>query len=152
MLVLALSVMIVMSFSQVVLRDVFGTSIEWGDILLRHLVLWLGFLGATIATGENRHIKVDFLTKLLPSRLQKPFAVATSLFAAYICILLLYASVIFIQDGLTPGSTLIFNLPTAWFVIIIPVGYGLMAFRFIVLVVGWIVEMVHGNWMMKASV
>ena len=50
-----LSVMIVMSFSQVVLRQVFHTGILWGDTFLRQLVLWVGFLGAGMATADGKH-------------------------------------------------------------------------------------------------
>lgn len=149
-LVFVLSVMIVMSFGQVLLRNFFETSIGWGDIFLRHLVLWLGFLGATIATGENRHIKVDFLAKFIPNKLQKIFAILTSLFAAAVCYLLLRAALVFINIGIDPHSILILNLPTWYFVIIIPIGYGLMAFRFVVVALEWLVEVARGNWAMKA--
>lgn len=151
LLVLVLSLMIIMSFGQVVLRDFFGSSIAWGDILLRHLVLWLGFLGATIATGDDRHIKVDFLTKFIPGKLQKIFSIFTSLFAALICYFLLNASVSFIQIGIDPNSTLILNLPTWYFVVIIPVGYGLMAFRFVVVALRRTVEIIRGDWSIQTQ-
>src|SRR3989304_3685951 len=87
-----LYIMIVMSFGQVVLRNFFGTSIEWGDIFLRHLVLWVGYFGAVIATGERRHFKIEFLTKIVPGRVCKAFFIVTNLFAAVICFLLMQAS------------------------------------------------------------
>ena len=40
---------------QVVLRQVFGGGILWCDTLLRHLVLWVGFLGAARAAGQHPH-------------------------------------------------------------------------------------------------
>jgi len=150
-LVAVLSLMIIMSFGQVLLRNFFGTSIEWGDILLRHLVLWLGFLGATIATGEERHIKVDFLAKFIPPKLQKIFAILTSLFAALVCYFLLRAGMVFIDVGIDPKSILFLNIPIWYFVVIIPVGYGLMAFRFFVIAVQWSVEISQGNWTIKAG-
>jgi C4-dicarboxylate transporter DctQ subunit len=152
LLVLVLSAMIVMSFGQVALRNFFGTSIEWGDILLRHLVLWLGFLGATIATGDDRHIKVDFLTKFIPAKPQKILSILTSLFAGVICYFLLNAAISFIQIGIDPDSTLILNLPTWYFVVIIPVGYGLMAFRFVVVALKRTVEIIRGDWTISQKV
>ena len=65
-----LGVMIVMAFSQVVLRNFFHTSIEWGDVFLRHMVLGIGFLGAVIAAGERRHLKIEFISKLV-SKMRK---------------------------------------------------------------------------------
>ena len=73
LIIFFLSVMIVMAFGQVVLRNFFHTSIEWGDFFLRHLVLWLEFLGAIIATGEGRHLKIEFINKLAPERYRKGY-------------------------------------------------------------------------------
>ncbi|MGD0038444.1 MAG: TRAP transporter small permease subunit, partial [Bacteroidota bacterium] len=53
LLILMLSIMVLVAFSQVMLRNVFHTGINGADVLLRHLVLWIGFLGAAIATSEK---------------------------------------------------------------------------------------------------
>ncbi|MBW2444001.1 MAG: TRAP transporter small permease subunit, partial [Deltaproteobacteria bacterium] len=45
-----LTVMILMTFAQIVLRNLFATGIDWGDALVRYLVVWLAFVGAAIAT------------------------------------------------------------------------------------------------------
>ncbi len=150
-LVLVLSVMVVLAFGQVLLRNVFGTGIVWGDILLRHLVLWLGFLGATVATGEGRHIKVELLTKFVPPKAQKILGILAALFSTVICALLLQASLVFIDIGLDPGSKLILNIPTVFFVVIIPIGFGLMAFRFLVVAIEHTAEAVRGDWGVKAA-
>ncbi|MBI2341120.1 MAG: TRAP transporter small permease subunit, partial [Deltaproteobacteria bacterium] len=55
-LILAMAAMIVLGFLQVVLRNFFGSGISWADVTVRHLVLWVGFFGAVLATIENRHI------------------------------------------------------------------------------------------------
>ncbi|MCX6138360.1 MAG: TRAP transporter small permease [Ignavibacteriales bacterium] len=150
-LVTALSAMVIMSFGQLVLRNIFGTSIEWGDVFLRHLVLWLGFLGAMLATGEDRHIKVDFFTKFIPEKAQKILSVFTSLFAAFVCYLLLSAGWSFLKSEMEYPTMLVNRIPTWYFMTIIPVGYGLMAFRFIVLALERVAEIVRGNWSLKAS-
>jgi C4-dicarboxylate transporter, DctQ subunit len=151
-LVTTLSAMVVMSFGQLVLRNFFGTSIEWGDIFLRHLVLWLGFLGAMLATGEDRHIKVDFFTKFIPEKLRKILLVLTSLFAAYVCTLLLRAGWDFLASEIEYPTMLVAKIPTWYFITIIPVGYGLMAFRFVVLALERSLEMIRGDWSLKVSV
>ena len=38
-------------FLQIVLRNFFQTGLLWGDPLMRHAVLWLGCLGASLATA-----------------------------------------------------------------------------------------------------
>ena len=55
LLVLVLCVLVLMSFYQVILRQLFHTGLLWADTLLRHLVLWVGFLGASLATAQGQH-------------------------------------------------------------------------------------------------
>ncbi|MEZ4552068.1 MAG: TRAP transporter small permease subunit [Desulfobacterales bacterium] len=33
-----------------------------GDDLIRHLVLWIAFIGAGIATRSRSHVKIDVIT------------------------------------------------------------------------------------------
>jgi TRAP-type C4-dicarboxylate transport system permease small subunit len=141
-----LYIMIVMSFGQVVLRNFFDTSIGWGDIFLRHLVLWVGYFGAVIATGERRHFKIEFVTKIVPLSICKVFFIITNLFAAVICYLLMQASISFVLLEMKAGSTLILNLPSWYFVVVIPVGYAIVSFRFTIHSLRWIFEIVKGNW------
>lgn len=146
MLVSLLGVMILMAFSQVILRNFFSTSIEWGDIFLRHLVLWVGYFGAVIATGEGRHLRIEFVSKLVPEKPRKIFFVITSLFAGIICYFLMQASIGFVQLEIESNSKLILDLPSWYFIIIIPVGYAMLSFRFFVRSLNWSVEMIKGNW------
>ncbi len=63
LLVLLLSTMIVLASTQILLRNLFDSGFVWIDPLLRVLVLWLGLIGATVATRNNRHIRIDLLTR-----------------------------------------------------------------------------------------
>jgi TRAP-type C4-dicarboxylate transport system permease small subunit len=145
LVVAVLGLMIVMAFGQVVLRF-FHSNIEWGDIFLRHLVLWVGFFGAIIATGERRHLKIEFISKLVPKKLHKIFLILTNVFAAAVCYFLMQAAIAFVQSEIETASVLILNLPTWYFIIVIPAGYAVIAFRFLMHAVVWILEIVHGQW------
>jgi TRAP-type C4-dicarboxylate transport system permease small subunit len=146
MLVTLLGIMIVMAFGQVILRNFFESSIEWGDIFLRHLVLWVGYFGAVIATGEGRHLRIEFVSKLVSQRPRKIFFIITSLFAGYVCYLLMQASISFLQLEMESESTLILDLPSWYFIVIIPAGYAMVSFRFIVRSLNWTAEILKGNW------
>ncbi len=146
MLVSLLGIMIVMAFGQVILRNFFDSSIEWGDIFLRHLVLWVGYFGAVIATGEGRHLRIEFVSKLVPTKIRKIFFIITSIFAAVVCYFLMQAAISFVQSEMESKSTLLLDLQTWYFIIIIPVGYGMLSFRFIVRALNWLVEIFRGNW------
>lgn len=141
--------MILMAFGQVVLRNFFHTGIEWGDVFLRHLVLWIGFFGAAIATGEGRHLKIELINKLASERYRKIIYIVTNFFAAIVCCFLMKAAVSFVQFEIESASTLILDLPTTYFIVIIPVGYGIIAFRFTVRALAWSAEIVKGDWHLK---
>ena len=63
LLVALLSAMIILAALQIVLRNFFEAGIVWIDPLLRVGVLWLGLVGATVATRHNKHIRIDLLSK-----------------------------------------------------------------------------------------
>ena len=131
-LIALLLVMLFMAFGQVVLRNISSGGFVWGDILLRHLVLWIGFLGAALATSGERHINIDILTRYLPERLKGAVAALSNVFAAVICLLLFRASLTFIGFEIDNKNTVFANIPSWYAEIIIPVGYSLLAFHFIV--------------------
>ena len=131
-LIFLLLVMLFMAFGQVLLRNISSGGFVWGDILLRHLVLWIGFLGAALATSGERHINIDILTRYLPERLNGAVAALSNVFAAIVCFLLFRASLTFIEFEITNNNTIFSGVPSWYAQIIIPVGYGLLAFHFIV--------------------
>ena len=49
-LALLLSAMILLASAQIFLRNLFDSSLSWGDPMLRILVLWVGLLGALAAS------------------------------------------------------------------------------------------------------
>jgi TRAP-type C4-dicarboxylate transport system permease small subunit len=133
LLVVFLGTMVVLAFGQVVLRNAFGTSFLWGDTLVRYLVLWSGFLGAALATSDDRHISIDALTKYVPERGRHGVKIITSLFAAATCYYLSQASVLFLVGEKEAGSVLFLSIPTWVGLAIIPAGYALLAIHFLVL-------------------
>lgn len=135
LLIVLLSIMVLLAFVQVILRNVFSDSLLWGEILLRHLVLWIGFLGAARATGEGRHISIDAFARFLPPRARAIVRVTTNAFALAVCYFLLRASLTFLGDEIDFGSVVYGEVPSWYSQIIIPVGFGLMMVHFTVRIV-----------------
>lgn len=54
---------------------------SWADKRALFLLLWVGFLGASMAAKERRHIQIDFARKLVPARFL-PYHEGVSLLAA----------------------------------------------------------------------
>jgi len=132
LLVLFLATMVVMAFLQVILRNGFNSTILWVDILLRHLVLWTGFLGAALATSSERHINIDAITRFFPPRARSIVNTITNLFAVVVCWLLLQGSVTFVKNEMIAGSTVYAEIPAWYSELIIPVGFGFLIFHFFV--------------------
>jgi TRAP-type C4-dicarboxylate transport system permease small subunit len=130
LLIFLLLVMLFMAFGQVVLRNLFSGGIVWGDIVLRHLVLWVGFLGAALATSGERHLNIDLLTRYLPDRLKGAVTTIANIFAAVVCYLLFRASLTFIEFEIANKHMIYGEIPSWFAEIIIPVGYGLLMFHF----------------------
>jgi TRAP-type C4-dicarboxylate transport system permease small subunit len=127
-LVLLFSVMLSLAVIQVFLRYFFNSSILWGDIAARTLVLWVGFLGAALATKENKHFHIDVLTRFLKKRYQLWFQSFSNLFASVICFFLGQASVTFLE--LDNQTKTFLQLPVFVVELIIPIGFYLMMIQF----------------------
>ena len=127
-----LTTMILMAFFQIVLRNFFDTGISWGDSLVRYLVVWVGFIGAAIATKERKHINIDVISRWLTGPANNYIKLISHLFSAVICGLLTLAAVKFILFEAQMGSTVFFKLPVWVPEIIIPVTFCLMTLRYAV--------------------
>ena len=128
---LILSLIIILSFGQVILRNFFNESIIWGDILLRQMVLWVGFVGASLAAREERHIVIDFLPNILPSSWRKAIQTFTKIGAAVVSLFLAQAAWSFVAYEREAGSILTLNLPVWIFQIVLPYSFRLLTARFI---------------------
>jgi len=130
LLVTFLGFMIILAFLQIVLRNFFFTGLDWGDSLLRNLVLWVGFVGATLATKEGKHINIDIISRWMPSLGKHIVTLFTHLFSFFICCALTYASLKFIKNEFEMGNRTFLNIP-AWIPeMILPMTFSLMTFRF----------------------
>ncbi len=125
-----LMVMIGFAFTQVVLRNFFNTGIAWADALVRHLVLWVGFIGASVATEEDGHLAMDLVSRFLPEKIKKSSAFFVQAAASLVCALLTLASYKFVMGEKEGGAVLMPGVPSYWAVAIIPFGFYLMSVRF----------------------
>jgi TRAP-type C4-dicarboxylate transport system permease small subunit len=130
LLVVLLATMVLMAFTQIVLRNIFETGIDWGDSLVRYLVVWVGFIGAALATREGKHIKIDVFSNWLPGIGKNINYFIIHLFSCFICGLLTYASSKFVRNEYRMGTVEFFDFPIWLFQIVIPAAFGLMTLRY----------------------
>lgn len=130
LIVTVLTAMLILAFLQVLLRNAWDFGLPWVDILLRHLVLWLGIMGASLATWMNRHIRIEALTRFLPARHQWLVERGVLLFAAAVSTFLGVAAVDLVRQEQSTGSMAFGPVPTWILQLVLPVGFAVVAFRF----------------------
>ena len=129
---------------QVILRIILHTGIIWGDIAARHMVLWVGFFGAYMATREDKHFHIDVLTRFLHPKLKAWFGAFSDLFAIVICYFMLQASLTFVQVGMDADSMLFLQVPQRAAAMIVPLGFGLIMVQFLLRMIENIVKGIRG--------
>jgi TRAP-type C4-dicarboxylate transport system permease small subunit len=138
LLVFILLAMIVLAFSQIVMRNFFGTGTIWLDPLLRVLVLWVGLLGALVATRQDKQISVDVLTRILPTGLKRLSNIITRSFAAIVSAIIAWHSFLFLIDEFHSDVTAFASVP-AWLPeSILPFGFTIIALRYTLQVINLI--------------
>ena len=92
LLIVVLATMIGLATVQLVLRKLFDSGFEWADIVVRQMVLWVGFVGGAHASYLGRHIAIDAVSKFLKKKPAAALRVLNSLIAAGLSIVLLVVS------------------------------------------------------------
>lgn len=92
LIALALAVMVVLVFGNVVLRYVFNSGITVSEELSRWLFIWITFLGAVAALKENAHLGTDMLVSRLPVKGKKVCMVLGQVLMLYLTWLFLAGS------------------------------------------------------------
>ena len=103
------------------------------------LTLWLGFVGASMATKDGRHLKVEAVQRALPEKVKRVAALISGLLTAAFCLFLAKLALTYIDDqyqtfveseelgGMHDGV----DIPRYQTFKIVPFAYGVMAVRFI---------------------
>lgn len=139
LIVLVLAGMILLAVTQILLRNFAGVGLVWVDPLLQNGVLWIGMLGAMIASRNDDHIRIDVLSHYLPVAAMRWMAVLVDLFTAVVCGVAGWYGVNALRDEMAFGSTLLsignMNVPGWWLQVIIPLGFASIALRYATLTV-----------------
>ena len=88
----SLALMVVLVFTNVVLRYAFNSGITVSEELSRWLFVWLTFLGAIVALNEGAHLGTDTLVSRLSVRGKKTCLLLGHLLMLYICWLMFKGS------------------------------------------------------------
>jgi len=130
--VVDLAIMVGLATMNLILHKLFDAGFDWADIIVRQMVLWLGFAGGALATYEGRHIAIDAVGKFLPPKMAGASRVLTSVGALVLTGFMFVASIDFVKAEQADGTKL-FGEVLAWpFELIIPASFAAMGFHFFV--------------------
>jgi len=131
-LVLLLLAMIVLAGYDILARSIFGGGVSWIPPLLRVMVLWIGLLGALLATRSREHISIDLISRLGGPTLNRIASTITLLFAAVVCGLVGWFSGQYVQLAFEYQDIAFADIPAWPLQLIIPFTFGLMGLRFFI--------------------
>ncbi len=127
---LSLALILTLSLGQILARNFFHTGFPDADDVIRRLVMWVVFAGASIAVHTQRHIKIDALNQLLPDAWQRALLLPLHLFSSAICAALALAAAHF-WWGEWQVTAPADQVSTA-LLLIFPVGFAALALDFLV--------------------
>jgi TRAP-type C4-dicarboxylate transport system permease small subunit len=144
-LVALLGTMVVLAVLQIVLRQFFDDGIVWADELIKIIVLWLAMIGSIAAARDNRHIRIDLLSHILPERGVILTRMLVDLFAAVVCAVIAWQAWRYLQIEIEFEETVLLDLP-AWMAhSVVPAAFLLICYRFLVSVLKEAYEMFRGE-------
>jgi TRAP-type transport system small permease protein len=109
-----LAVMVVLVFSNVVLRYAFNTGISMSEELARWLFVWVTFIGSVVALNERRHLGTDFVVAALPRFGKKLCLGAAYLLMLFACWLMFSGALAQVKINMDTTSA-VMEAPVAWF-------------------------------------
>ncbi len=144
LLLILLGAMLALGGAQILLRNFLDGGLSWADEALRLLVLWLALIGAVAASRDDRHIGIDVLARVLPPRGRLLTGSMVALFTAAVCLTLSWHALAFVAESREYGDTLLGTLPAWGFQVILPLGFGLIGYRYLVLALRRLMAFLQG--------
>ncbi|QZY53803.1 TRAP transporter small permease [Crassaminicella profunda] len=119
-------------FVNVVLRYVFESSTSWAEELVKYLMIWITFIGASICVRRGAHVSIDFFYEYLSIKNKKIVAIIIhGIGFIFSCMMIFYGikviNFIFNMGQVSPALQIPMWIPY----LAIPLGFVLMAIGFI---------------------
>ncbi len=122
--------MVLLPAASTLSRRFIGRELPGASVLAQHITLWVGFLGAMLATASGNHLALstlDLVPTGWPRRAARIFGQALS---AATCALLAWASVQLVRVEWQGFGLVAFGIRVAWSELVMPLGFTVMGLRF----------------------
>lgn len=125
---LALLAIVLLPIIEVVGRAVIGIGVPGSIDYVRHLTLWIAFLGAAVATREEKHLALGFAT-FLKGRWRRATSVLAGSVATTVALLLAWASLEMVNVDRGAATTFGGFMPQWVVEVIMPFGFAVIGLR-----------------------
>jgi TRAP-type C4-dicarboxylate transport system permease small subunit len=117
---------------EVIRREVFAYSSIWGEEIVRYSFIYLAWIGASSAVKERAHIRIDVVFNYVSPRIKALLYIFGDLVMLIVAVIAVWWSMETVGVSWKFGSvTHGLRLPLVWFLLAVPIGFGLMIFRLI---------------------
>lgn len=131
-----LAVAVFLAFLQIALRVTTGVFLYWSEEAIIYLIIYSTFLGAVITLRESEHVNVDIIAAFLGRGGKKVMALIASIVTiAYLLVVGFYAWLLIFEPFSFGTSTPAMKLPLWTVELAVPIGFTLMFFRAIEILV-----------------
>lgn len=117
---------------EVLRREVFSYSSIWGEEIVRYSFIYLAWIGAALAVRERAHIRIDVLMHYLGPRTKAVLYMFGDIVMFVVACVAIYWSFETVMVSWKFGSvTDGLRISKVWFLMAVPVGFGLVILRLI---------------------
>lgn len=135
-----LAVILALVIVQIVMRYGFGRSLSWSEEIVRYLLIWLTFIGSSVAVREGGLVGLDLLDRVAQRvGLAKSLNILVSLLGLlFVVALAYYGTLLAMSPSVTRQSFATMPVSMVWVYAVIPISSFLTAVQLIQLIIGQI--------------
>ncbi|NIC06270.1 TRAP transporter small permease [Halomonas sp. DX6] len=121
---------VILLFVQIVLRNIFNSSLSWGDELATYAFVWFAYMGAVYAAKMSAHNRVTFQFKFFPHIVEKFCNIISDLIWVGFNLYFVYLSYDFVFNRMNVfWKSQTMGVPMKYFYLILPLAFLVMSIR-----------------------
>lgn len=129
----SLILLLLLAVFQVLARNFFDTGFTHLEVITRHLILFIIFMGAALVSEQNKHIKIDILTPLMSTGQQEKLTRPLLLISSIISGIFAWYSIVFWLDEWQYAP--VYDRWSVYLALILPVGFFILSLHLLLLTI-----------------
>ena len=100
-------------------------ALSWTEEVILVCMVWMCFLGSSVATKYNEHIFIDFVVALVPRRLARAMQITSMTLVTGVLVILIWQGALLVERT-QEVTTIALGIPTMYMYAAIPISAFLM--------------------------